>query len=78
MNISKKWILVIVVLLMLIIVIGGCWYMIIGKKESEIKDSFSKTLRLYPTKNLDDFYDKEGFRDQEFDKDDKGTWIIYS
>ncbi|OHS73119.1 hypothetical protein HMPREF3286_10400, partial [Staphylococcus sp. HMSC74F12] len=21
---------------------------------------------------------KEGFRDQEFDKDDKGTWIIYS
>ncbi|WP_406818818.1 Csa1 family protein [Staphylococcus aureus] len=27
-----------------------------------------KTLKLYPTKNLDDFYDKEGFRDQEFDK----------
>ena len=78
MNISKKWILVIAVPLMMIIVIGGCWYVIIGKKESEIKDSFSKTLSLYPTKNLDDFYDKEGFRDQEFDKDDKGTWIIYS
>ena len=40
--------------------------------------SFNKTLSVYPTKNLEDFYDKEGFRDQEFDKDDKGTWIIYS
>ena len=35
-------------------------------------------LRVYPTKNLEDFYDKEGFRDGEFDKDDKGTWIIRS
>ncbi|USC97641.1 Csa1 family protein, partial [Staphylococcus aureus] len=24
------------------------------------------------------FYDKEGFRDQEFEKGDKGTWIIHS
>ncbi|HCT3165832.1 TPA: tandem-type lipoprotein, partial [Staphylococcus aureus] len=42
------------------------------------KDTFNQTLKLYPTKNLDDFYDKEGFRDQEFKKGDKGTWIIYS
>ncbi|HDZ5476031.1 TPA: Csa1 family protein, partial [Staphylococcus aureus] len=35
-------------------------------------------LKLYPTKNLDDFYDKEGFRDQEFKKGDKGTWIVNS
>ncbi|HCX9138482.1 TPA: tandem-type lipoprotein, partial [Staphylococcus aureus] len=41
-------------------------------------DTFNQTLKLYPTKNLDDFYDKEGFRDQEFKKGDKGTWIIYS
>jgi hypothetical protein len=27
---------------------------------------------------IDDFYDKEGFRDEEFEKGDKGTWIIYS
>ncbi|OFJ61525.1 tandem-type lipoprotein, partial [Staphylococcus sp. HMSC077E11] len=47
-------------------------------REAQIKQSFNKTLKLYPTKNLDDFYDKEGFRDQEFDKDDKGTWIISS
>ncbi|MCG5656508.1 tandem-type lipoprotein, partial [Staphylococcus aureus] len=45
---------------------------------AQIKDTFNQTLKLYPTKNLDDFYDKEGFRDQEFKKGDKGTWIIYS
>ena len=35
-------------------------------------------LNVYPTKNLEDFYDKEGYRDEEFDKDDKGRWIINS
>ena len=35
-------------------------------------------MSLYPTKNLEDFYDKEGFRDEEFEKGDKGTWIIHS
>ena len=48
------------------------------KEDKQIKENFNKTLSLYPTKNLDDFYDKEGFRDQEFDKRDKGTWIINS
>ena len=33
--------------------------------------SFNKMLNVYPTKNLEDFYDKEGYRDEEFDKDDK-------
>ncbi|MGT0298767.1 Csa1 family protein [Staphylococcus aureus] len=33
---------------------------------------------MYPTKNLEDFYDKEGFRDGETEKGDKGTWIIHS
>lgn len=48
------------------------------KEDKQIKENFNKTLSLYPTKNLDDFYDKEGFRDQEFDKRDKGTWSIRS
>ena len=47
-------------------------------RNAQIKEAFNKTLSLYPTKNLEDFYDKEGFRDQEFDKGDKGTWIINS
>ena len=33
---------------------------------------------MYPIKNLEDLYDKEGFRDENFDKDDKGTWILNS
>ena len=47
-------------------------------KIKQIKENFNKTLSLYPTKNLEDFYDKEGFRDEEFDKGDKGTWIVDS
>ena len=34
--------------------------------------SFAKTLDMYPIKNLEDLYDKEGYRDGEFEKGDKG------
>ncbi|WP_255964280.1 Csa1 family protein, partial [Staphylococcus aureus] len=37
-----------------------------------------KTLSMYPIKNLEDLYDKEGYRDDQFDKNDKGTWIVRS
>ena len=55
----------------LIVVIAGC-----GKgneikedsKEDQIKKSFAKTLDMYPIKNLEDLYDKEGYRDGEFKK----------
>ncbi|WP_103144248.1 tandem-type lipoprotein, partial [Staphylococcus aureus] len=66
-------------LVLLIILIVG--YVIMTKtngRNAQIKEAFNKTLNMYPTKNLEDFYDKEGFRDQEFDKRDKGTWIINS
>ncbi|MGT2356852.1 Csa1 family protein [Staphylococcus aureus] len=33
---------------------------------------------MYPIKNLEDLYDKEGYRDDQFDKNDKGTWTISS
>ncbi|HIB8177399.1 TPA: tandem-type lipoprotein [Staphylococcus aureus] len=49
-----------------------------SSKDKQIKENFNKILSLYPTKNLEDFYDKEGFRDEEFEKGDKGTWIIQS
>ena len=58
----------------LLILVSGCG----NSKETEIKQNFNKMLDVYPTKNLEDFYDKEGYRDEEFDKDDKGTWIINS
>ena len=49
-----------------------------SNKEAEIKENFNKTLSMYPIKNLEDLYDKEGYRDEEFEKEDKGTWIINS
>ncbi|MBU5271894.1 tandem-type lipoprotein [Staphylococcus caprae] len=78
MNISKMWILVIAVPLIIVVIVVGGWYGLKLNKEKEIKDSFSKTLNMYPIKNLEDLYDKEGFRDENFDKNDKGKWILNS
>ena len=47
-------------------------------KKQRLKENFNKTLSMYPIKNLEDLYDKEGYRDEEFEKEDKGTWIINS
>ncbi|MBU7114887.1 Csa1 family protein, partial [Staphylococcus aureus] len=70
----NKLVLGIIFLFLVISITAGCG---IGK-EAEIKKSFEKTLSMYPIKNLEDLYDKEGYRDDEFDKNDKGTWIIGS
>ncbi|MBP3032778.1 tandem-type lipoprotein [Staphylococcus warneri] len=78
MNISKKWLIVITISISTVIIIIGLWYSMKLKKENEIKESFSKTLKMYPIKNLEDLYDKEGYRDEEFDEDDKGVWILQS
>ncbi|HCY9318364.1 TPA: tandem-type lipoprotein [Staphylococcus aureus] len=75
--------------LLLIIFIGGCGNMKdeqkkeeqtnkTDSKEEQIKKSFAKTLDMYPIKNLEDLYDKEGYRDGEFKKGDKGTWTLYT
>ena len=65
--------------LILTFFISGCGSMTKeGNKEEKIKKSFEKTLGMYPIKNLEDLYDKEGYRDEEFDKDDKGTWLLHS
>lgn len=66
-------------ILILTFFIGGCGFMNKeNNKEAEIKENFNKTLSMYPIKNLEDLYDKEGYRDEEFEKEDKGTWIINS
>ncbi|HCZ1527446.1 TPA: tandem-type lipoprotein [Staphylococcus aureus] len=75
---SKKLTLGICLVLLIILIVG---YVIMTKtngRNAQIKDTFNQTLKLYPTKNFDGFYDKEGFRDQEFKKGDKGTWIVNS
>ncbi|WP_460909791.1 Csa1 family protein, partial [Staphylococcus aureus] len=45
-------------------------------KEEPIKKSFAKTLDMYPIKNLEDLYDKEGDRAGEFKNGDTGTWTL--
>ncbi|HDZ6332889.1 TPA: tandem-type lipoprotein [Staphylococcus aureus] len=67
-------------ILILIVLMAGCESNKItgDSKETQIKKSFAKTLDMYPTENLEDIYDKEGYRDGEFEKDDKGTWLIRS
>ncbi|WP_187396488.1 tandem-type lipoprotein, partial [Staphylococcus aureus] len=68
-------------ILILIVVIAGCGKgneAKEGSKEEQIKKSFAKMLDMYPIKNLEDLYDKEGYRDGEFKKCDKGTWTIYT
>ncbi|SUK02587.1 lipoprotein [Staphylococcus agnetis] len=69
--------------IILVLVLSGCDF--IDNENSEethsekkIKQSFNESLEMYPIKNLEDFYDKEGFRDGEFDKNDKGTWVLSS
>ena len=75
---SKK-LLLCVSFLLITVFIGGCGFMNKDdNKETEIKKSFNKTLCMYPIKNLEDLYDKEGYRDEEFNKNDKGTWVITS
>ncbi|WP_167693835.1 Csa1 family protein, partial [Staphylococcus hyicus] len=44
----------------------------------KIESGLKEPLSVYPTKNLEDFYDKEGYRDSNFSKDDKGIWMVIS
>ncbi|MCG5190681.1 tandem-type lipoprotein [Staphylococcus aureus] len=75
---SKKLMLGICLVLLIILIVGYVIMTKINSRSAQIKDTFNQTLKIYPTKNLEDFYDKEGFRDQEFEKGDKGNWIVDS
>nr|WP_275087447.1 tandem-type lipoprotein [Staphylococcus agnetis] len=63
---------------LLVLIVIFCSSCSLMSNKNEIKESFEEKLSMYPIKNLEDFYDKEGFRDGEFDKYDKGTWYLYS
>ncbi|QTQ07567.1 Csa1 family protein [Macrococcoides canis] len=55
----------------------GCSNIVITK-DQKVEEAFEKHLSIYPVKSLEGFYDMEGFRDEEFEKDDKGTWVLLS
>ena len=46
-------------------------------KEEKLKRVL-RNIKYVSYQNLEDLYDKEGYRDEEFDKDDKGTWLLHS
>ena len=46
-------------------------------KEIQIKKELYENVRYVSNQNLEDLYDKEGYRDGEFKKGDKGMWTIY-
>lgn len=48
------------------------------KSQVEIEASFDQLGSLYPTKNLMDFYERVGIRDESFEADDEGVWSIRS
>ncbi len=64
-------------LVLLIILIGGCVIMTkTNGRNAQIKENFNKTLSVYPTKNLNDFYDKEGFEIKNLIKEIKGLGLF--
>ncbi|WP_262616967.1 tandem-type lipoprotein [Staphylococcus chromogenes] len=67
-------IILIIELMMSIGVLSSCDFTTRQKIESRLKEPLS----VYPTKDLEDFYDKEGYRDSNFSKDDKGVWSIFT
>ncbi|UWF57057.1 tandem-type lipoprotein [Staphylococcus hyicus] len=73
MKLARK-IIFIAGLMMLIGLLTSCGMSTREKIESGLKEPLS----VYPTKNLEDFYDKEGYRDSNFSKDDKGVWSIFT
>lgn len=66
---------------MIMSLLGGCGQSSTNektKKKEQTEQSFEKVLAMYPTKNLEAFYDMEGYRDDEFAKGDKGVWSLIS
>ncbi|MBU5271523.1 tandem-type lipoprotein [Staphylococcus caprae] len=74
---TKLLITIIVIVVMIIVIAVGFWKIYKYSQNEKIKDSFNESLiKLYPTKNLEEFYDKEGYKDERFNKSDRGKWTL--
>lgn len=60
--------------MMMASLLSGCGI----KNKQEVEQGFESMLAMYPTENLMDFYDMEGYRDEEFEEGDKGVWVLIS
>ena len=54
------------------LILSGC------SKERQVEKHFEEILNMYPTPNLEDWYEREGYRDGDFRQGDKGTWVLHS
>lgn len=68
----------VIMLLLFVFYIKGCGLISTFGQERTIKSNIKNSLSIYPTKNLEKFYDIEGARDSYFKKKDKGMWIFDS
>ncbi|MCI2792357.1 MULTISPECIES: tandem-type lipoprotein [Staphylococcus] len=66
-----------IVLLLVIFSVKECGIKSFGH-DIQIKNNIHNSMSIYPTKNLEKFYDIEGARDRDFKKKDKGMWIFDS
>ena len=73
MKLTKNLLIILGVVLIMGL-LSSCDFTTRQKIESGLKEPLS----VYPTKNLEEFYDKEGYRDSNFSKDDKGVWSVIS
>ena len=55
-----------------------CHYDKTNGRNAQIKETFNKTLNVYPTKNLDDFTIKKAFEIKNLIKEIKGLGLIHS
>ncbi|CAM3147582.1 Csa1 family protein [Staphylococcus argensis] len=76
MNIKKVVRLIIILVLILTIAIG-C-YLFFFEKERKIKNLFNEKLKIYPVKNLDDYYHLSPKGKYTKKNISSGTWIVQS
>ncbi len=67
----------VIVIILLILSIKECGITSLGQKR-QIKTNIYNSLSIYPTKNLEKFYDIKGAKNSHFKENDKGMWIFNS
>ena len=76
---TKLLLTIIVIVVVIIVLLVGSLLMYKHKKERQLVKDLDKTIfNVYPIKNLEDFYNIEGYKDENFDKQDKNVVSEFS
>nr|WP_049406206.1 Csa1 family protein [Staphylococcus pettenkoferi] len=65
---------IILISLSILVLINGCDKSTSYEHDIQIKNNIHDSLKIYPIKNLEDLYDIEGAKSEDFKKGDKGKW----